>query len=54
MTLKGAVLLLLVVIIVVGATGGDASAAAIGDAIGSAFHWVQVAWEAAVGSGDTA
>lgn len=53
MTLKGAALLLLVVVIVLGATGGDASAAAIGDAIGSAFRWVQVAVDAALG-GDAA
>lgn len=49
MTLKGAALLLLIVVIVLGATGGDASAAAIGDAIGSSFRWVQVALDAALG-----
>ena len=53
MTLKGAALLLLAIVILVGATGGDASAAAIGDAVGSAFHWIQVAVDAAFGS-DTA
>ena len=50
MTLKGAALLVIVMIVLLGATGGDASAAAIGDAIGSAVHWLQVAWDAAVGN----
>jgi hypothetical protein len=50
MTLKGAALLVVALIILLGATGGDGSAAAIGDAIGSAVHWLQVAWEAAVGN----
>ncbi len=50
MNLKTAVLLLVVVIIVVGATGGEASAAAIGSAIGEAAHLVKVAWDAMVGN----
>lgn len=51
MTLKGAALLILAIIILVGATGGDSSAASIGNAIGAAFHWVQVAVDAALGNG---
>lgn len=49
MTLKGAALLVVVLIVLLGATGGDASAAAVGDAIGSAFGWLEVAFDAAVG-----
>jgi hypothetical protein len=51
MTIKGAALLLLVVVVVLGATGGDSSAAQIGHAVGSAFHFISVAWNAAVGNG---
>lgn len=51
MNLKSALLLLVVIVIVLGATGGDASAAAVGSAIGDAFHWVRVAWDAMVDSG---
>lgn len=51
MTLKGAVLLVVAIVILVGATGGDASAASIGNAVGAAFHWVQVAVNGALGSG---
>jgi hypothetical protein len=48
---KSVLLLLVVIIIVLGATGGDASAAAVGNAIGNAFHWLRVAWDAMVSSG---
>ena len=50
MSLKNAVLLLVVVIVVVGATGGEASAAAVGNALGEAAHLVRVAWDAMVGN----
>lgn len=53
MTLKGAALLLLAIVVLVGATGGDSSAAAIGNALGEAFRWVQIALDAAFG-GDAA
>ena len=51
MNVKSVLLLLVVIIIVLGATGGDASAAAVGNAIGNAFHWLRVAWDAMVSSG---
>ena len=47
---KNFLLVLLVVVIVVGATGGDASAAAVGNAIGEAMHLVGVAWDAMMDS----
>ncbi len=52
MSLKGVILLLVVVIVVVGSTGGEASAAAIGNAVGEAVNLVRVAWDAMVNSGD--
>lgn len=48
MSVKALLLVLIVVIVVVGSTGGEASAAAIGNAIGEALHLVRVAWDAAV------
>jgi hypothetical protein len=51
---KGVLLVLLVLVIVVGATGGEASAAAVGDAIGEAVHLVRVAWDAAFSAADDA
>ena len=48
MNLKNVLLLLVVIVVVVGATGGEASAAAVGNAVGEAVHLVRVAWEAAV------
>jgi len=53
MNFKGVLLVLLVIVIVVGATGGDASAAAVGNAIGEAVHLVRVAWDAMVDSSRT-
>jgi hypothetical protein len=50
MNVKNVALLLLVVIVLVGATGGEASAAAVGNALGEAAHLVKVAWDAMVGS----
>lgn len=48
MSVKALLLILIVVIVVVGSTGGEASAAAIGNAIGEAVHLVRVAWDAMV------
>lgn len=48
MNVKSVLLLLVVIVIVLGATGGDSSAAAVGRAIGDAFHWLRVAWDAMV------
>jgi hypothetical protein len=50
MNIKNVLLVLVVIVIVVGATGGDASAAAVGNAIGEAVHLVRVAWDAMVDS----
>ena len=50
MNVKTFLLVLLVIVIVVGATGGDASAAAVGNAVGEALHLVRVAWDAMVES----
>lgn len=50
MNVKTFLLVLLVIVVVVGATGGDASAAAVGNAVGQAVHLVRVAWDAAVNS----
>lgn len=50
MNARTLVLVLVVIIIVLGATGGDASAAAVGHAIGQTFHTLKVAWDAAVSS----
>lgn len=52
MSAKGLLLVLIVVIVVVGATGGEASAAAIGNAVGEAVNLVRVAWDAMINSGD--
>ncbi len=48
MNLKSLLLMLVVIVVVVGATGGEASAAAVGNAVGEAVHLVKVAWDAAV------
>ena len=48
MSPKNVIILLVVVIVVLGATGGDASAAAVGRAIGETVHFVRVAWDAMV------
>ena len=48
MNAKSVLLFLVVIIVVIGATGGDASAAAVGRAIGEAVHLVRVAWDAMV------
>lgn len=48
MKLPNVLLLILLVTIVMGATGGDASAAAVGNALGDAVHFVRVAWDAMV------
>ena len=53
MNAKSVLLLLVVVIVVVGATGGEASAAAVGNAIGEAAHLVRVAWDAMVDGGSS-
>jgi hypothetical protein len=50
MNIKNVLLVLVVIVIVVGATGGDASAAAVGNAVGEAIHLVRVAWDAMVNS----
>lgn len=50
MSPKSVILIILVIIVVVGATGGDASAAAIGNAVGEAVHLVRVAWDAMINS----
>jgi Sec-independent protein translocase protein TatA len=52
MSAKALLLVLIVVIVVVGATGGEASAAAIGNAVGEAVNLVRVAWDAMINSGD--
>jgi precorrin isomerase len=49
-SVKALILVLVVVVIVVGATGGEASAAAIGNAVGEAAHLVRVAWDAMMGN----
>lgn len=51
MNAKTLIIVLIVVIVVVGATGGEASAAAIGNAVGEAAHLVRVAWDAMMNSG---
>lgn len=54
MSPKGVILILVVVIIVMGATGGEQSAAAVGNAIGEAVRLIKVAWDAMVdGSSST-
>ena len=50
MNLKNVLVLLVVLIVVLGSTGGDASAAAVGRAIGETVHLVRVAWDAMVHS----
>lgn len=51
MNAKTLLIVLVVVIVVVGATGGEASAAAIGNAVGEAARLVKVAWDAMMSSG---
>ena len=53
MNAKTLIIVLVVVIVVVGATGGEASAAAIGNAVGEAAHLVKVAWDAMMSSSAT-
>ena len=48
MSPKNVIFLLLLIIVVLGSTGGDASAAAVGRAIGETVHLVRVAWDAMV------
>lgn len=50
MNAKTLIIVLIVVIVVVGATGGEVSAAAIGNAVGEAAHLVKVAWDAMMNS----
>lgn len=50
MSPKGIIIVLLVVVVVLGATGGDQSAAAVGNAIGEGVRLVKVAWDAMVNS----
>ena len=50
MSLKAGLITLVVVVILLGATGGDASAASLGRAVGGSFHWVAVAWRSMTGS----
>lgn len=44
--------MLVVIVVLVGATGGEASAAAIGNAVGEAAHLVKVAWDAMLNSAE--
>lgn len=50
MSFKSGVVMILVIIVLLGATGGDASAASVGRAIGGSVHWISVAWSTMVGS----
>lgn len=50
MNVKNFVLILLIIVVVVGATSGDASAAAVGHAVGETIHFIRVAWDAMVTS----
>lgn len=50
MSLKAGLITLLVVVVLLGATGGDASAASVGKAVGGSVHWVSVAWKSMVGT----
>ena len=50
MNFKNFVIILLIIVVVVGATGGDASAAAVGRAVGETVHYIRVAWDARVSS----
>ena len=50
MNFKNFVLILLIIVVVVGATSGDASAAAVGRAVGETIHFIRVAWDAMVTS----
>lgn len=52
MNAKGVLLMLVVIVVLVGATGGEASAAAVGNAVGEAAHLVKVAWDAMLNSGE--
>lgn len=51
MSPKSVLLILVVIVVLVGATGGDASAAAVGNAVGEAAHLIRVAWDAMLASG---
>lgn len=50
MNFKGFLVMLVIIIVVVGATGGDASAAAVGRAVGETMHLIGVAWDAMMDS----
>jgi len=50
MSVKAGLITLVIVVILLGATGGDASAASVGRAVGGSVHWVSVAWHAMTGS----
>ncbi len=50
MNVKNVLLILVLVIVVLGSTGGEASAAAVGRAIGETVHLLRVAWDAMVDS----
>lgn len=50
MNVRNIIIILVLIIVVLGATGGDASAAAVGNAIGQTVHLVRVAWDAMVDS----
>lgn len=50
MSFKSGVVMIVIIVILLGATGGDASAASVGRAIGGSFHWVSVAWSSMIGS----
>lgn len=53
MSPKSVLLIVVVIVVLVGATGGDASAAAVGNAVGEAAHLVRVAWDAMLSSGSS-
>ena len=50
MNVKNVLLILVLVIVVLGSTSGEASAAAVGRAIGETVHLLRVAWDAMVDS----
>ena len=50
MNIKNLLITILVIVVIVGATGGEQSAAAVGNAVGEALHLIRVAWNAMVNS----
>lgn len=50
MSFRAGVVMIVIIIILLGATGGDASAASVGRAVGGSVHWIGVAWNEMVGS----